>query len=271
MGPLTPAMGGIISAGISSAASMLGGSQANNANSTEARKSRVFMWNMDNTKYQRAKDDLIAAGMNPMLAYMNGPGSTGAPPTAKMEDVITPAVNSANSSRLISSQVEQMDAQAQAALATARNQNSQADLNSAETALKQKEYSFQYGNPLIDEAIGAAGKDNTPALPDNMAFRRFNQMLSTRDLTDSQSAYQKELINEIQPRINNLKQQGKLFAAQQALSEANEKAVRLGLPKIQAESDLYGSAVGEILPLLPHLGGAVNSALGVKSLLKKGK
>lgn len=60
--------GGIIDA--------IGGGSAMSANKEIANDNRLFQQQMSNTAYQRATADMQKAGINPMLAYMQGGAST---------------------------------------------------------------------------------------------------------------------------------------------------------------------------------------------------
>lgn len=64
-------------------------------NTTEAQKNRDWQSEMSNTAYQRAVQDMIKAGINPILAYTQGGASIGSGSTASIS---SPSGSQANSS-----------------------------------------------------------------------------------------------------------------------------------------------------------------------------
>lgn len=73
--------------------------KANKANIQLQRENQAWMENMSNTSYQRGTKDLLAAGLNPMLAYSQGGASQPTSSAATVEPVnaMSRAVSSASS------------------------------------------------------------------------------------------------------------------------------------------------------------------------------
>lgn len=80
---------------IAAGASLAGGYLANRGRKQEAARNRRFQQDMRSTSWQTAVADMEAAGINPALAYSQGPAATPGGSMASQEDVISPAVSSA--------------------------------------------------------------------------------------------------------------------------------------------------------------------------------
>ncbi|QXP07886.1 MAG: DNA pilot protein [Arizlama microvirus] len=117
------AAGGIIS-GIGS---LIGGNQTNQAAADRAESAQNFSAQQYATRYQTTVKDLEAAGLNPMLAYSQGPGTSPTGVQAPVSNALGGAMDSYNKGKATSAQSALQQEQSQVA-------KSQVTMNSATTA-----------------------------------------------------------------------------------------------------------------------------------------
>jgi hypothetical protein len=119
-----PGLGSLLGGVAGGLGSFFGQQQANQANAEMARQQMEFQERLSGTSYQRAVTDMIAAGLNPMLAYSQGGASTPSGQTAVAQSALGAASSSA---------VQAANAIADINLKTtqASTNNSQEDLNRA--------------------------------------------------------------------------------------------------------------------------------------------
>jgi hypothetical protein len=84
-----------IGAAIAGGSSLLGGLMNNSASQSSADAAMRYQTAMSNTAWQRGTADMKAAGLNPMLAYSQGPASVPSGQVSNRQNVVGPAVQAA--------------------------------------------------------------------------------------------------------------------------------------------------------------------------------
>ncbi len=116
---------------IGAVASVAGGVMGNRASAGQASQNRDFQLEMSSTAYQRAMVDMRRAGLNPMLAYSQGPASSPSGSTAQQGDLGGASAASAISQAQIrKSGAAQADSQTNLNRASAKNVDQDTKLKS---------------------------------------------------------------------------------------------------------------------------------------------
>lgn len=213
------------------AGSLLGGVLRNDSQERQAANQIEFQERMSSTAHQREVQDLMAAGLNPMLSAKLGGASSPAGAQANIQDVLSPAVSSGQQGKLLAAQLEQIKSQVD--LNKANAQNALADI-------WVKNAQIDNLNATTSQARAGTGLAETQQ---QVAAKEILRVLEQTGLLRVQQRYVGEQTK------TEVARQG-LTGADTRLRDVQGKHSELDLARSQAESKFFEGAVGEQNPMI---------------------
>lgn len=199
----------------------IGQEQANIANRKAARTQMQFQRNMSGTAWQRGVGDMIAAGINPMLAVSKGGASSPEGAMARNESITARGISSAMQGKLLDAQLAKLGAE---------TENVRMD-----TTVKAREEQYK----MHDTVRVMAEYDRLVALVHNLRAE----------------------LPKIEHEAEKVRLEQRLVIAESRLRELEGVHSALDIPRASAESNISDSPYGRYgRPLLKDVSSLVGSA-----------
>jgi len=190
--------------------------RANQTNIALQRQQQTWEERMSNTAWQRGTKDMLAAGLNPMLAYSQGGASTPNVSAATVipEDAMARSISSAGAKAMQAMSMQQQLANIDLTKATAEKTRAEA----------------------ITAAATSARATETVHYNIERAKKEIEKLIADYQLTDAQRRQVQDMLPEL---IANAQSQRRLQDAQQYSAQSSGRLAELQQPQAEAEAELW--------------------------------
>lgn len=226
---------------IPAAASLIGGILRNKSQEASADKQMQFQERMSSTAHQREVQDLMAAGLNPMLSAKLGGASSPGGAMPQVEDVVSPAVSSAQQGRQIQAQVENLQAQTDN---TKMRTVMDGQLLKAQADLAEANAKAALASAGLSEANVVEVGERVKTAPYTRASLSASSAKAGQDVLESA---ERTKGYDVQRQL--AVEQALQTMSQTELNDVMKDLRKLDLNQARASSEFFGSAVGESQPL----------------------
>ncbi len=273
-------LGALLSAGASFVGSMMQRSSARDANLTNiklARENREWQEYMSNTAHQREVQDLIAAGLNPILAVNQTGASTPAGAVASVQPDVkeNPAgfvPQSVLAARLFKEEKKTMASQRDELEALAGKHRSDAELNETLKLKAQQDILTSISQEELNSANAAKARAETPLYAKQIEYinKQMEQIdatvkktISEKNLNEEQARYYRQLGEQVKANLERIAVEVQKIKSDTTLTEKQVEEKVQDIVKKEAENIVYKGKGKKWVPW-------VDKALGwTKTLLDK--
>lgn len=217
-----------------------GQEEANVANAKQARDMMSFQERMANTGWQRAVADMKAAGLNPMLAYSQGPNATPGGAQAVMGNVKGAGLTQG---------IASLGAAAQVANVKAQTENIKADTALKKADMKDPDAERNAGGDLPTKSFRAASEE-----------ARSRQLHAAAQNEIEKVHISKAQYDLVRQEIQNAIREERAIEARTRDTTANAVLRELAQSESKAYGDFYKTAAGRLKPYV-EFGGNTASKL----------